>query len=192
MTSPNIEVGYYNEGRFTKPSPECPHPERWHTWDIQATEVEVIEMVGGLIRGLQPDLVLETGTSRGFLSYRIGMALRENGHGYLHTYEPVEDTWNEAVTNTAQVEDVVTCHNLPSMVPWEYGELDFCWFDSLLELRWREFDFYYPYMSPRCVVGFHDTAAHFGDWSLDVASDERLEMIQLPTPRGVILGRVVK
>jgi hypothetical protein len=192
MTSPNIPVGYYNEAEFTHPRPDCPHPENWHTWDIQGTEAEVIEMVGGLIRGLQPDVVLETGTSRGFMSYRIGMALRENGHGHLHTYEPVEETWAEAVANTVDVSDVVTLHNLPSMVPLECNPIDFCWFDSLLDLRWAEFDFYYPQLSDRCVVGFHDTAPHFGDWTLDVVADERLEIISLPTPRGVILGRVVK
>jgi hypothetical protein len=192
MTSPNIEVGYYSEAQFTRPSAECPNPELWHTWDIQGTEVEVIEMVAGLVRGLQPEVVLETGTSRGFMAYRVAMALRENGHGHLHTYEPNEATWGEAVANTVHVSDVVTLHNLPSMEPWEGGEIEFCWFDSLLELRWAEFDFYYPHMSDRCVVGFHDTAPHFGNWAAQVRFDDRLELINLPTPRGVILGRVLK
>ena len=192
MTSPNIPIGYYNESQFTKPSPECPHPERWHTDDIQGTEVEVISMVAGLIRGLQPDVVLETGTSRGFMSYQIGVSLRDNGHGHLTTYEPDEETWSEAVHNTEQVREWVTCENLPSMVPWQRELLDFCWFDSLLELRWREFDFYFEHMSPRCVVGFHDTAAHFGDWAQQVRDDPRIAVLDLPTPRGVILGRVLK
>ena len=49
------------EARFTSPSELCPHPERWTSRDIEATENEVLELVHGLIRALQPDLVLETG-----------------------------------------------------------------------------------------------------------------------------------
>jgi hypothetical protein len=191
MNSPNIPVGWYNEAQFTAPRAECPRPDHWHTYDIQGTEAEVIDMVGGLIRGLQPEVVLETGTSRGFMALRIATALTDNGHGHLHSYEPDEEPYSYAVGNVWPYE-TATLHNLPSMVPWEYGPIDFAWFDSLLDLRWREFDFYYPHMSDRCVVGFHDTAPHFGFWPAQVRFDDRLSIIDLPTPRGVILGRVLK
>lgn len=190
MPSQNIEPGWYSEASFTAPTDQCPRPEHWHTYDIQGTEAEVIDMVGGLIRGLQPEVVLETGTSRGFMALTIGHALQANGHGHLHTYEPDERTFAEAST-VVDVE-TVTLHNQPSMVPWAHGPIDFAWFDSLVDLRWPEFDFYYPHMSDRCVVGFHDTAAKFGDWPTPVRADERLRSFDLPTPRGVILGRVIK
>ena len=191
MARQNIEPGWYSEAAFTKPTNECPHPEYWHTYDLQGTEAEVIDLVAGMIRGLQPDVVLETGTSRGFMARVIGYALAANGHGHLHTYEPDAETFVEAVA-TVNNAKTVTVHNEPSMVPWTYGPIDFAWFDSLVELRWSEFDFYYPHMSNRCVVGFHDTAPKFGDWPAAVRSDSRLQSFDLPTPRGVILGRVVK
>lgn len=188
--SPNIALGFYQESEFTKPSPNCPHPELWHTYDIQGTEVEVITMVWGLIRGTQPDRVLETGTSRGFMASAIGQALRDNGHGHLHTYEPVPRTAAEAHVHTAGVRDWLTIHTQPSMVPWEYGPIDFAWFDSLLDLRYQEFDFYYEHMHSRTIVGFHDTARHFGNWSDQIRNDKRLATFDMPTPRGMILGRV--
>lgn len=189
----NVPTGYYNESEFTAPDERCPHPEHWHTYDAQATEIEVIDMVYGLIRGLQPDVCLETGTSRGFLATRIGEALSANVHGHLHTFEPDEDTWDEAFGRVAVAGlcHRVTCHNLPSMVPWTHGAIDFAWFDSLIELRAREFSFYRPYMHRRTVVGFHDTAPRF-EWRerLDQFVDADLQLLDLPTPRGVTLGRV--
>lgn len=192
MSRQNIEPGWYSEAGFTKPTAECPHPEYWHSYDLQGTEAEVIDLVGGLVRGLQPDVVLETGTSRGFMAAMIGHALTANGHGHLHTYEPDEETFTEAVATVAEVAGAVTVHNEPSMVPWTHGAIDFAWFDSLVELRWPEFDFYFPHMSHRCVVGFHDTAEKFGDWPVPVRDDVRIQSFDLPTPRGVILGRVIK
>jgi len=186
---PNVEVGYYNEGKFTRPTPHCPHPENWHTRDIQATEVEVIEMIAGMVRGLQPDVVLETGTSRGFMAQAIGEALDKNGHGVLHSYEPHAATWNEAMKRVGL--DRVRLHNEPSMVPWEHGPIDFAWFDSLTDLRQAEFEFYLPHFSDRAAIGFHDTAPHFGDWTIPLVGsliDNGFIPFELPTPRGVILA----
>ena len=76
-----------SEARFTPPRVECPHPERWTSEDIEATENEVIEGVYGLVRMLQPAYVVETGTHRGFMAASIGRALQANGHGRLDTVE---------------------------------------------------------------------------------------------------------
>ncbi len=53
------------ESTFTPPDPDCPRPDWWHARDAQATEDEVIELVAGFVRALQPELVLETGTYLG-------------------------------------------------------------------------------------------------------------------------------
>lgn len=188
-TSYNVPVGLYNETDFTPPTGNCHHPEHFHTYDAQGTEVEVIDMVFGLIRGCQPDIVLETGTSRGFLARRINDALVENGHGELHTYEPDPPTVEEAQERLSACH-TVHLHAEPSMVPWEYGQIDFAWFDSLLELRWPEFDYYHQFMSSTTLVGFHDTDWRFGAWAEQVRRDPRIAVIDMPTPRGCIIGRV--
>jgi len=189
--SPNVPVGYYSEAQFTRPTARCPNPERWHAFDIQGTEVEVIAMVAGFIRGLQPSVVLETGTSRGFMAHAIGEALEANGHGTLHSFEPHGPTHTEASKRCVGM-DNVELHNAKSMQPWTHGPIGFAWFDSLLELRQREFEHYLPHLSPQAVVGFHDTAPHFGNWTaplVDVLHKSKFLVLELPTPRGVILGR---
>lgn len=190
MGSAICDDGWYSEANFSPARPECLYPELWHTRDTQTVEAEVADMVFGLIRGLQPRVVLETGTSRGRLAVRIGRALDLNSWGHLHTYEPDLERWNEAVVNIEAVAGRVTCHREPSMQPWKWAPIEFAWFDSLTTLRAAEFEFYLPHMHERCVVGFHDTAPRFGRWTQQVRGLIDLDIIDLPTPRGVILGRV--
>lgn len=195
--SPNVPVGHYSEAKFTKPRPDCEHPERWHTRDVQATEIEVVEMVAGMIRGLQPDVVLETGTSRGFMTLAIAEALETNGRGVVFTYEPVAETMTEALRTWDEKggpESLpIISRECGSMdYAWKDGPIDFAWHDSLLGLRVPEFEFYLPHYSERAVVCFHDTAPRFGAWSNSLR--RRLQRagfsyLEMPTPRGCIISR---
>lgn len=192
--SPNIEIGPYCEAEFTKPRQDCPNPERWSTWDIQGTEREVIDMIAGMVRGLQPNTVLETGTSRGFMALAIAESLSDNGQGQIISYEPDFVVWNEAVNRLAS--SGVASHtyellNEPSMSPWSGNAIDFAWFDSLIGLRVKEYEFYSQWFHSRTIIGFHDTAPHFGGWSAALERRDDFDMLRLPTPRGVIIGRWV-
>lgn len=187
--SPNCDVGFYQESEFTRPTIRCPKPERWHTRDLQGTEVEITEMVAGLIVGHQPNVVLETGTSRGFMAEAIADALHVNGHGKLISYEP-------DLTAHAEADARISSHRVelrsePSMQPWTDSLIDFAWHDSLISLRLPEFRFYLPYYSQRAVVCFHDTAPHFGQWSDTLRSElttAGFSYIDWPSPRGVIIA----
>src|ERR1700676_3065066 len=44
----------------------CPRPDRWHCYDEQATEVEVLDFLYALVVMLKPDVVLETGCYYGY------------------------------------------------------------------------------------------------------------------------------
>lgn len=180
-----------SEARFTAPRPECPHPEWWNSEDVDSTELEVSEMVGSLIRGLQPELCLETGTAWGQTALHIGNALKANGHGTLVTLEI--DTHRVDVSRRKLADLPVQVLQTASTEYWPPGPLDFCWFDSLLDLRHIEFERFYPYMHARTIVGFHDTGVqhevrHYID---QLAVDGLLRPIYLGTPRGVCFAQVL-
>lgn len=145
-------------------------------------------MIAGLIRGLQPDYVIETGSAWGQTTEAIGKALLRNGHGILHSIE----LDHERVVRTRQ-----RCDFLPVMV-FEIGSLDwwprltidFAFFDSLLDLRVPEFWRYLPWMREGTVVAFHDTrpGRELRDEIEQLA--DVLRYIHLPTPRGITIGEV--
>jgi len=181
------------ESVFTLPHAECPNPHHWHTDDGDSTEQEVSVIVGGLIRGLQPEYVVETGTAFGQTTVAIGTALRNNGHGRLVSLE-VDP---ERVTHSRQ-----RCKNLPmvsileqSSLDWiPQAPIDFMWLDSLPHLRGPELRRLLPHASNRCVIGIHDTTTHRDPLKGELAAmaEEGLIVppLYLPTPRGVGFTRV--
>ena len=178
----------YHESAWTKPRPDCPHPERWSSTDPQSTEREVSELVGTFVRALQPDYVIETGTCLGQTARIIGLALQANGRGHLDTLE----TDHERAARARE-----QCDGLPVAV-LEVSSLDFtpsepvgfAWFDSRIELRVAEFDLYRPHLIPGSIVGFHDTSPHQGDWGRAVEEIPNTRAIRLRTPRGVTFVEV--
>lgn len=174
------------ESELTPPSAHCPRPDHWHAHDGMATEVEVLELLGAFVRALQPDVVVETGTHRGFGAEAIGVALSQNGHGHLYTLEVDPDLVAEASERVTGLP--VSCLLVPSLNFVPPAPIDFAWFDSDTDLRAAEFEAYRPYMHDRTVVGFHDTAPHHGYRpKLDALG---IVLLDLPTPRGVTFGRV--
>jgi predicted O-methyltransferase YrrM len=191
------------EIRFTKPTPRCPNPERWHATDDQSTELEVTFLVATFVQALQPDYVLETGSFIGSTSRAIGQALQVNGQGHLDSIELNPEAARVAKLNTAGLP--VTIHQMSSMdfTPDLGGDMDtnhigFAWFDSLVTLRRAEFERFYPHMQPGTICGFHDTAPHHGNWSdflyperSDFTEQYNVRAIHLPTPRGVTFLEVL-
>ncbi|MFZ0119347.1 MAG: class I SAM-dependent methyltransferase [Pseudonocardiaceae bacterium] len=181
-----------SEARFTPPRPDCPYPEHWHSTDDDSTELEVTALVGAFVTALQPEFVIETGTAFGQTAKAIGQALLANGHGHLVTLEsdPVraELSRNRCAGLPVKVLKVSSLDYEPD------APVDFCWFDSLIDIRHLEFLRYLPCMSSRAVVGFHDTGPqHAVRRHLErlVASEVLPEPLWLPTPRGVCFARVM-
>lgn len=174
------------ESQFTPASDWCPHPEWWNAPDGMATEFEVLELVAAFVRAVQPEVVVETGTHRGFGAEAIGQALERNGHGHLWTLEVDEALYEEASERTAGLP--VTCLLQDSSTWLAPGPIDFAWFDSETALRVPEFQRFRQWMHGRTVVGFHDTSPHHGYRpSLDGLG---IQLLDVPTPRGVTFGRV--
>src|SRR5450432_1966935 len=72
---------------YHKPTPECPHPERWHMYDSMSAEVEVLDFLKSIVTTLKPELVVETGTFSGLSTLKIAEGLKTNGVGRVITCE---------------------------------------------------------------------------------------------------------
>lgn len=192
------------EASFTAPHPACRNPEWWHAPDAHSTEVEVTELVAALVRAIQPEFVVETGTGLGFTARAIAEALSHNGHGNLVSLEVDAGRHATAVERMGSLlrssggpADLV----LMSSLEWNPSGrgIDFAWFDSLYELRAREFRHYYGLgaLSQGSIVGFHDWTSGLRGHYLDMRDEieglrkqELLVPIYIPTPRGVCLAEV--
>jgi hypothetical protein len=66
------------------------HEGEYRAWpgELWGIELEVGDFLWGLVRGLRPELVLESGTGKGISSRFIARALQENRRGRLVTFEP--------------------------------------------------------------------------------------------------------
>lgn len=196
------QVSLGPESRFSGPTHRCPHPEHWSSWDDHSAEVEVTELLVGLIRGLQPDVVVETGTAWGQTAEAIGHALASNGHGRLFSFEPIHERAAVASIRCLNVPvDVAYTESITDWIP--PAAIDFAFFDSTFSLRVPEFRHYRKWMTDRTIVAFHDTApqaggGQLGDW-YDLATQIEHELtrpgclrtIDLPTPRGLMIGQVL-
>src|SRR5450759_5138816 len=72
---------------YHRPTPECPHPERWHMFDSMTAEAEVLEFLRTLVTTIKPELVVETGTFSAISTLWIAEGLKANGRGRVITCE---------------------------------------------------------------------------------------------------------
>lgn len=174
-----------SEAEYTAPRADCPHPEYWHAPDAYAAEAEVTALVAAMVRALQPELAIETGTHNGDTAKAIGQALAANGHGRLVSLE--SDPAHAARAR-------VLCESLPvtvveadsrNYVPDE--PIDFVWFDSSFIARIGEYQQFRRHFSPRAVVMFHDTGPHY-PLAAALRMIPGLNLIFLPTPRGIAIA----
>lgn len=179
-----------SEAKWTKPRPDCPHPEWWSSTDPQSTELEVSELVAGFIRALQPEYVVETGTCLGQTAEIIAMALQMNGHGTLDTLEPDAERAEFARLRCKGLPVVV--HETASLDFVPAQPIGFAWLDSRIELRVPEFERFRPHFVPGAIVGVHDTSPHHGDWGRAVEDLPGTRCIRLGTPRGVTFVEVIR
>ncbi len=121
-------------------------------WDEMAVEVEVAELLYALVRAAKPELVVEAGTGRGIASVFLAEALRDNGLGWLVSFEP-----DPAFAQ--QGRDALA--GLPAEVRqgrslWFVGrQPDLVFIDSLGDYRREDLEFWLAY-EPRPLLVVHD------------------------------------
>lgn len=189
------------ESRFSRADWMCPHPEHWTSTDDHSTEIEVSEMLAGLVRGLQPEYIVETGSAWGQTSEHIGTALKRNGHGKMVSLEVDPERVQYSQQRCAGLPVEFLQMSSIDFVPTE--EIQFAFFDSLFPLRVPEFLRYYPWMKKGSIVAFHDThpghgSGQFGDMITDLRQTicnelevkGYLKSLYFQTPRGIMICEV--
>ncbi len=166
----------------------------WSMFDGFTAESEVLDFLLTLTRLIKPSEVLETGTWLGLLSCAIGRGLVYNGFGHLTTLEINPDAHRSALANIASynLTNFIDAQLTSSMEFIPDRQYDMAIFDSELALRENEFRRFRPYLNEGAIVVFHDTAPHHrvvADGLRTLIGEGAIVGIDLPTPRGIFIGK---
>src|SRR5580698_962788 len=111
---------------YHRPTPECPHPERWSMYDSMTAEVEVLEFLRTLVTTIKPNLVVETGTFSGISTLWMAEGLKQNGRGKIITCEFDPLVYANAKDRIAKsgLAEWIECRNESSLAMKISGRID--------------------------------------------------------------------
>jgi len=179
---------------YHRPTPECPHPERWSMYDSMTAEVEVLEFLRTLVTTIKPNLVVETGTFMGVSTLWIAEALRMNGFGRIISceYDPkVFETAKQKI-EASEFRDLIDLRNESSLEMKVSGTIDLFFSDSDMPIREQEVRRYLPQISPFGLILMHDASSHLKEVreaALKLERDGLISVVLLPTPRGLVVAQ---
>lgn len=128
----------------------------WDATDVQAGGVMPGEaqLLYGLVRALQPELILEVGTSHGYSTLHLAQAAKDNAHGKVHTVEINAARQADAIANieAARLSKWVEFHH-----EIHADRYDLAFYDAAHELEDVEQYFSQTGEPPRTVI-IHDAA----------------------------------
>ena len=171
------------------PTPCCPDPSRWHCYNSDATEVEVLDLLTVLVDALKPYRVIETGCHEGYGTDAIIRGLPDTSKFF--TCDIGTDRV-EAVRE--RFPDIAVVHGtglmLIDLVP---SPIDFAFLDSGPdEVRANELRALYPKLSPSGVVVVHDVGLQHTNqrrFFLEAVRELGMQFMILDTPRGLGIAR---
>ncbi len=179
---------------YHRPTPECPHPERWSMYDSMTAEVEVLEFLRTLVTTTKPSLVVETGTFMGVSTLWIAEALRLNGCGRIISceYDPkVFEVARQKIESSA-FSDLIDLRNESSLEMKVDGAIDLFFSDSDMPIREQEVRRYLPQISPFGIILMHDASSHLKqvrEAALKLEREGLISVVLLPTPRGLVVAQ---
>ena len=179
---------------YHRPTPECPHPERWSMYDSMTAEVEVLEFLRTLVTTTKPNLVVETGTFMGVSTLWIAEALRLNGFGRIVSceYDPKVFESAKQKIDPSEFRDLIDLRNESSLEMKVDGTIDLFFSDSDMPIREQEVRRYLPQISPFGVILMHDASSHLKqvrDAALKLEREGLISVVLLPTPRGLVVAQ---
>lgn len=179
---------------YHRPTPECPHPERWHMYDSMTAEAEVLEFLHTLVTTIKPEVVVETGSFLGVSTLWIAKALRANGFGKIISceFDPVVFAKAKEKIAATDLAEWIELRNESSLEMQVDGTIDLFFSDSDLPIREAEVKRFLPQIRPTGIILMHDASSHLKlvrDAALSMESEGLISCILLPTPRGLVLAQ---
>jgi predicted O-methyltransferase YrrM len=179
---------------YHRPTPECPHPERWSMYDSMTAEVEVLEFLRTLVTTIKPELVVETGTFSAISTLWIAEGLKANGRGQVITceFDPVVYTNAKDRIQNSGLAEWIDCRNQSSLELKVEGTIDLLFSDSDMPVREQEVRRFLPQMNPYGLILMHDASSHLKqvrEAALKLESEGLISVVLLPTPRGLVVAQ---
>jgi predicted O-methyltransferase YrrM len=179
---------------YHRPTPECPHPERWHMYDSMTAEAEVLEFLRTLITTVKPALVVETGSFLGVSTLWIAEGLKANGFGKIISceFDPVVFAKAREKIAASGLSDWIELRNESSLEMHIDGTIDLFFSDSDMPIREAEVKRFLPQIRPTGLILMHDASSHLQivrDAAFKMESEGLLSCIFLPTPRGLVVAQ---
>lgn len=163
-----------------------------------AVELEVGELLYGLVRSIKPVMVVETGTHKGYSTLLIASALEANGAGHLHTVDEIDYGVSAVLLHYRLSTRVTFVKGDSAVVLTELakkGPIDFLWLDADhgTEFVLRELAAARPALGRGSYVAFHDTLTDVREAKAVAAirqANPSWEYLSFGTARGFDLMRV--
>ena len=179
---------------YHRPTPECPHPERWHMFDSMTAEAEVLEFIRTVVTTIKPDLVVETGTFSGISTLWIAEGLKANGRGRVISCEFDPKVYENAKARIAGsgLAEWIELRNESSLEMKIEGAIDLFFSDSDMPIREQEIRRFLPQINPYGLILMHDASSHLKvvrDAALKLEREGLISVLLLRTPRGLVVAQ---
>ena len=179
---------------YHRPTPECPHPDRWHMFDSMTAEAEVLEFLRTLITTIKPELVVETGSFLGVSTLWIAEGLKANGFGKIVSceFDPIVFAKAKEKIAASGLSNWIELRNESSLEMHIDGTIDLFFSDSDMPIREAEVKRFLPQIRSTGLILMHDASSHLKvvrDAAFKMESEGLLSCIFLPTPRGLVVAQ---
>ena len=179
---------------YSRPTPECLHPERWHMYDSMSAEVEVLDFLCQLVKTVKPELIVETGTFSGLSTLRLAEGLKANGVGRVITceFDPKVFAAAKQRFDSSDLGQWIDARNVSSLDMNVEGTIDMLFCDSDAPLREQEVRRFLPQMNPWGLILMHDANSAMKivrESALRLEAEGLITALLLPTPRGLALAQ---
>jgi predicted O-methyltransferase YrrM len=179
---------------YHRPTPECPHPERWHMFDSMTAEAEVLEFLRAIVTSIKPELVVETGTFSGISTLWIAEGLKANRRGRVISCEFDHEIYENAKARiqASGLAEWIDLRNESSLDMKIEGTIDLFFSDSDMPIREREIRRFLPQINPYGLILMHDASSHLKivrEAALKLEQEGSISVVLMPTPRGLVVAQ---